>query len=267
MSLLQKTAIITGATRGIGFGIANAMAKQGAQTILIGQDPERVKAVESYFQKIYGDHHQGVVLDVSDIEAPSFLCILKRSFMNIKIYNKGIARDGLLIQLKREDLEDTINTNLLGTIHMCRLVAKSMIRKRQGGCIINLSSVVGIDGNVGQSSYSASKAGIIGFTRSLAKELGPLRIRVNAIAPGFIETDMTADLLAATEKKQALLDSIPLRKLGTVEDVAEAAMFLAKSNYVHGQASAFALIYFFRMSWLCLATEYKYIHTLYNICI
>ncbi|KAL0073551.1 3-oxoacyl-reductase [Phycomyces blakesleeanus] len=237
MSLLQKTAIITGATRGIGFGIANAMAKQGAQTILIGQDPERVKAVESYFQKIYGDHHQGVVLDVSDSQAieTTLKDLLKHSPAQYLVNAAGIARDGLLIQLKREDLEDTINTNLLGTIHMCRLVAKSMIRKRQGGCIINLSSVVGIDGNVGQSSYSASKAGIIGFTRSLAKELGPLRIRVNAIAPGFIETDMTADLLAATEKKQALLDSIPLRKLGTVEDVAEAAMFLAKSNYVHGQ--------------------------------
>ncbi|KAI9031626.1 carbonyl reductase family member 4-like protein [Phycomyces nitens] len=231
MSLAQKTAIITGATRGIGLGIANAMASQGARMILIGQDPKRVKEVEAHFNTTFGDHHQGVVLDVSDSQAieSTLKDLLKHSPPQYLVNAAGIARDGLLIQLKEKDLEDTIKTNLLGTIHMCRLVAKSMVRKRQGGCIINLSSVVGIDGNVGQTSYSASKAGIIGFTRSLAQELGPLRIRVNAIAPGFIETDMTAD------KRQALVDSIPLRRLGTVEDVAETAMFLAKSTYVHGQ--------------------------------
>jgi NAD(P)-dependent dehydrogenase (short-subunit alcohol dehydrogenase family) len=145
----------------------------------------------------------------------------------------GISRDGLLIQLKDQDLMDTMNTNLLGTMRVSQHVAKHMLRKRQGGCIINISSVIGLHGNVGQSVYSASKAGIIGFTKSLAKELGPSNIRVNAIAPGFIETDMTSDM--SLEKKQKMLDLIPLRKFGQVQDVALAAQFIAESGYLHGQ--------------------------------
>lgn len=145
----------------------------------------------------------------------------------------GISRDGLLIKLKNQDLEDTLNTNLLGTMRVSQHVSKSMLRKRKGGCIINISSVIGIQGNVGQSAYSASKAGIIGFTKSLAKELGPSQIRVNAIAPGFIDTDMTKDIPEETRAK--LIDQIPLRRFGHVNDVSLAALFIAQSNYINGQ--------------------------------
>ncbi|KAG2230430.1 hypothetical protein INT48_009176 [Thamnidium elegans] len=135
--------------------------------------------------------------------------------------------------MNNQDLEDTINTNLLGTMRVSQHVAKSMLRKRKGGCIINISSVVGQRGNIGQAAYSASKAGIIGFTKSLAKELGPSQIRVNAIAPGFIETDMTHNI--TTESKLKIIESIPLRRFGHVNDVSLAAMFIAQSEYIHGQ--------------------------------
>lgn len=128
-------------------------------------------------------------------------------------------------------MQDIINTNLLGTMRMSQHVTKAMMRKRKGGCIINISSVVGIHGNVGQCAYSASKAGIIGFTKSLAKEVGPAKIRVNAIAPGFIETDMTADMA----DKDKIIKLIPLGKFGSVQDVSLAALFIAQSEYIHGQ--------------------------------
>lgn len=145
----------------------------------------------------------------------------------------GISRDSLLIQMKEKDLLETMNTNLLGTMRVSQHVVKSMLRKRQGGCIINISSVVGIHGNAGQSVYAASKAGIIGFTKSLAKEVGPSKIRVNAIAPGFIDTDMTSDI--TEDKKQRILASIPLGRFGNVQDVSLAALFIAQSEYLHGQ--------------------------------
>lgn len=145
----------------------------------------------------------------------------------------GISRDGLLIQMKEEDLLNTMNTNLLGTMRVSQHVVKAMLRKRKGGCIINISSVIGLHGNVGQSVYAASKAGIIGFTKSLAKEVGPSKIRVNAIAPGFIETDMTKDMSA--DKKQRILESIPLGRFGNVQDISLAALFIAQSEYLHGQ--------------------------------
>ncbi|KAI8365341.1 carbonyl reductase family member 4 [Radiomyces spectabilis] len=235
MSLAQKTAIITGATRGIGFAIADAFAKQGAQTILIGRNPEHVRKAEQHFIEHYGNHHRGVVLDVGNMtQVDSVLKTLtKDESISCLVNAAGISRDGLLLQMRLEDLHDTINTNLLGTMRITQHVAKSMLRKRKGGCIINIASVIGIHGNVGQTVYSASKAGLIGFTKSLAKELGPSQIRVNAIAPGFIETDMTAHLLNS-DKHDTLLQSIPLRRFGQVDDVAEAALFVAKSQYLHG---------------------------------
>lgn len=145
----------------------------------------------------------------------------------------GISRDSLFVQLKNEDLDDIMNTNLLGTMRLTQHVAKSMIRKRKGGCIINISSVIGLEGNVGQTAYSASKAGLVGFTKSLAKELGPLQIRVNAIAPGFIDTDMTSTI--DNDKRSKILSNIALHRFGKVEDVALAAQFIAESDYIHGQ--------------------------------
>ncbi|KAI8342145.1 3-oxoacyl-reductase FabG-like protein [Chlamydoabsidia padenii] len=236
----MNTVIVTGATRGIGLAISHAFAKLDKKLILIGRDPSRVAATQQLFLDTYGEGHQGVVLDVTDkASIDSTLRDLTKGITIDTLVNAaGISRDGLLIQMKEHDLVDTINTNLLGTIHVTQHVAKAMVRKRKGGCIINISSVIGLSGNSGQCAYSASKAGIIGFTKSLAKELGPLQIRVNAIAPGFIETDMTADLLNQNEKRESLLASIPLRRFGKPDDVAEAALFIEKSKYMHGQVLA-----------------------------
>ncbi|KAF1801992.1 3-oxoacyl-reductase [Mucor lusitanicus] len=234
MSFAHKTAIITGATRGIGLNIAQAFAKQGARTILIGRDSERVKHIEDTFRSTYsGQEHQGIVLDVSNKDAIDqvFKQTLKGQQIDYLINAAGISRDSLLIQLKDQDLQDIINTNLLGTMRMSQHVTKAMMRKRKGGCIINISSVVGLHGNVGQCAYSASKAGIVGFTKSLAKEVGPAKIRVNAIAPGFIDTDMTADIA----DKDKILKLIPLGRFGSVQDVSLAALFIAQSEYIHGQ--------------------------------
>ncbi|KAI8891107.1 3-oxoacyl-reductase [Backusella circina FSU 941] len=237
MSLLHKTAIITGATRGIGLGIAEAFAKQGARTILIGQNESRVHAVESRFQTEFSnEQHKGVVLDISNKEAIEHTLkqVLKEEgSIDYLVNAAGITRNRLLVQMKNDDLEDVINTNLLGTMRVSQLVSKTMLRKRKGGCIINISSVVGLQGNAGQTAYAASKAGVVGFTKSLAKELGPSKIRVNAIAPGFIETDMTADIM--DDKRIKLIQSIPLQRFGTVQEVASAAMFIAQNEYFHGQ--------------------------------
>ncbi|KAI7861360.1 3-ketoacyl-reductase [Spinellus fusiger] len=236
MHLQQTTAIITGATRGIGLAIAHAMAREGATLVLGGKNRERVQAVEALFQKEYSQSHRGCVMDVSDNDtlAPTVKALLKEHTIDCLINAAGVCHDQLLIRATQHEMESTLNTNLLGTMRMCQYVTKAMLRRR-AGCIINLSSVVGIEGNSGQTVYSASKAGIVGLTRSLAKEVGPSGIRVNCIAPGYIATDMTAALLSDEKKTAALLQSIPLRRVGTVEEVAHAAMFLLQADYVHGQ--------------------------------
>ncbi|ORZ01169.1 carbonyl reductase family member 4-like protein [Syncephalastrum racemosum] len=233
----QKTAIVTGATRGIGKAIANVLAANGAQTILIGRDPQRVKDTEQLFQSTYGGGHHGVVLDITnkdDVAEAVKQFSKERSSLDFLVNSAGISRDGLLIQIKDQDVQESMETNLLGTMRMCQHVSKAMIRKKKGGCIINLSSVVGIHGNQGQSVYAASKAGVIGLTKSMAKELGPWKIRSNVIAPGYIETDMTADILKNKEQREAIISGIPLRRFGSVEDVAEAALFLARCQYMNG---------------------------------
>ncbi|KAL1926206.1 hypothetical protein VTP01DRAFT_6071 [Rhizomucor pusillus] len=237
MIFAQQTALVTGATRGIGYAIADAFARNGARTILVGRDPDHVQTVERAFVERYGHGHKGVVLDVSNKEAitNTMKQILKEGSIEYLVNSAGICRDTLLVQTKEQDLMDVMNTNLFGTMWMCHAVTRNMIRKRKGGCIINVSSAVGIYGNAGQTVYGASKAGVIGFTKSLAKELGPLQIRVNAIAPGYIETDMTANMLQSPETKENLLKKISLQRFGKVEDVAEAALFLARSQYMHGQ--------------------------------
>ncbi|KAG2215462.1 hypothetical protein INT45_001822 [Circinella minor] len=237
MSLIQKTALITGATRGIGFAIANTLAKHGVNTLLVGQDSQRVQNAEHIFREKYKEtYHQGVQLDIGNKEAinETLKKLVKENKIDILVNAAGISRDGLLLKMKENDLNETMAINLFGTMRVSQIVSRSMLQKRQGGCIINISSVVGIYGNIGQTVYSASKAGIIGFTKSLAKELGPAQIRVNAIAPGYIETDMTSDLLKSQESKNKLIESIPLKRLGSVDDVAEAALFLARSQYMHG---------------------------------
>ncbi|KAI8073829.1 carbonyl reductase family member 4 [Gongronella butleri] len=228
--------LITGATRGIGLAIAHTFAKSNYNLTLIGRDPARVAALQHTFHDTYGPNHDALVMDVSkkDEIDTTLKRVLKEKQVNVLVNAAGISKDSLLVQLKDDDLQEIINTNLLGTMRVSQHVAKAMMRKRQGGCIINVSSVVGLQGNIGQCAYSASKAGLIGFTKSLAKEMGPMQIRVNALAPGFIETDMTSDLLADETKKAAVLQTVPLRRLGHVDDVAQAALFLAQSSYIHG---------------------------------
>ncbi|KAI9280457.1 3-oxoacyl-reductase [Sporodiniella umbellata] len=236
MKFANKTALITGATRGIGYCIAENFARQGANTILLGRNFDRVKATEELFQKNYEQQtHQGVVLDVGNKDDIGSVLkdTLKGHSIDYLINAAGISRDSLFVQLKNEDLEEVMNTNLLGTMRLTQYVAKSMMRKRKGGCIVNISSVIGLRGNSGQTAYSASKAGLIGFTRSLSKELGPLQIRVNAIAPGFIETDMTANM--NEDYKSKVLSGISLKRFGKVQDVALATEFIAESDYIHGQ--------------------------------
>ncbi|RCH78250.1 hypothetical protein CU098_005604 [Rhizopus stolonifer] len=236
MSFAHKTVLVTGATRGIGLHIAQTFATHGAKTILIGRDADRVEKIQQTFREQYGDEdHKGITLDISHkAQVDSvFKDELKGQQIDYLVNAAGISRDGLFVQLKEQDLLDTINTNLLGTMHVSQHVAKTMMRKRKGGCIINVASVVGLHGNVGQSSYSASKAGLIGFTKSLAKELGPYNIRVNAIAPGFIDTDMTRNI--SDDRKQKILESISLKRFGDVQDVSLAVLFIAQSNYFHGQ--------------------------------
>ncbi|KAI9470674.1 MAG: 3-oxoacyl-reductase [Benjaminiella poitrasii] len=240
MSLAQKIAIITGATRGIGHSIAKSFASEGARTILIGRDPERVKLIQTEFQDDYkGQCHQCIALDISNKQHVDIILkdLLKGQKIDYLINAAGISKDGLAIQMKEQDLQETMNTNLLGTMRVTQHVVKSMLRNRrannEGGCIINISSVVGLHGNVGQTVYSASKAGLIGYTKSLAKELGSSQIRVNAIAPGFIETDMTSDMSEA--RKQKMMEMIPLGRFGSVEDISLAALFIAQSKYMHGQ--------------------------------
>ncbi|CAO3676123.1 unnamed protein product [Umbelopsis vinacea] len=213
----NKTALVTGASRGIGLAIAESFAQGGAKVILVSHQPERAKAVEADFVSRFGPDHQALAIDISNrsLVTEAFKNQLKGVAIDYLVNAAGISRDGLLVQVKDQDLLDTINTNLIG-------------------CIINITSAVGMQGNAGQSVYSASKAGVIGFTKALAKELGPVNVRVNCIAPGFIETDMTNDI--SDNKREELLKlRISLKRFGSAQDIAEAAMFIAQANYMHGQ--------------------------------
>ncbi|KAG9304490.1 hypothetical protein G9A89_020054 [Geosiphon pyriformis] len=239
-----ETAIITGGTRGIGLAIAKDFTKNGVRCVIIGRNSEVVRqtveslSLDSKETQDKGDlrNHLGLVCDVSnqkDVENVSKE-FGKLGQINYLINSAGISRDGLIIRIPNKDIEDTINVNLLGTIYMCRHVAKIMIRQKEG-CIINISSQIGSHGNIGQSIYGASKAGIVGFSKSLAKELAPRNIRVNVIAPGFIETDMTLGI--SKKNRDEILSKTLLKRFGKPEDVSQAVMYLAKANFVTGQVN------------------------------
>ena len=234
---MNKVAFITGATRGIGRQIAITLAKEGFD-IAINYRKENEDLIET--KKLVEDQKvkcftvQGDVSSFEDSERMVKEIIEEFNHIDILVNNAGITKDMLLMRMKKEDFESVIGVNLVGTFNITKNVIPYMMKNRSGR-IINVSSVVGISGNAGQTNYSASKAGIIGFTKSLAKEVGSRNIVVNAVAPGFIETQMT-DVLKE-EVKEEISKTIPLKRMGTVEDVANVVKFLASkdSSYITGQ--------------------------------
>lgn len=234
---MEKVAFITGATRGIGKQIAITLAKEGYNIAINyrkeNEDLENTKtAIENENVKFLAV--KGDVSSFNDCEKIVESIIQKFEKIDVLVNNAGITKDNLLLRMKPEDFYDVINVNLLGTFNVTKNVIPYMLKKRCGR-IVNVSSVVGISGNAGQTNYSASKAGIIGFTKSLAKEVASRNICVNAIAPGFIETSMT-DVLS-DEVKEKISTQIPLKRMGNVDDVANVVKFLVsdESSYITGQ--------------------------------
>ncbi|QOW11116.1 3-oxoacyl-[acyl-carrier-protein] reductase [Kaistella flava (ex Peng et al. 2021)] len=237
MGLLEgKVALITGATRGIGKGIAEVFAKQGAHVAFTyAGSVDKAKALEEELGKI--TKVKSYQSDASDYDAAQQLAadvIADFGKIDILINNAGITRDNLMLRMSKDDWDTIIKVNLDSVFNLTKAVIKPMMKARSGS-IINMTSVVGVKGNAGQANYAASKAGVIGFSKSIALELGSRNIRCNAIAPGFIETEMTAALDEKTV--QGWRESIPLKRGGQPEDVANACVFLASdmSNYITGQ--------------------------------
>lgn len=234
---MNKVAFITGATRGIGKQIAITLAENGYDIALNYRTEndnlkETVKEIESKNVKCLAV--QGDVSSYEDCERFTGEIINEFGKIDVLVNNAGITKDTLLMRMKKEDFENVIDVNLVGTFNVTKNVISHMMKARSGR-IINISSVVGVSGNAGQTNYSASKAGIIGFTKSLAKEVASRGILVNAVAPGFIETQMT-DVLK-DEIKDEIAKTIPLKRMGTAEDVANVVKFLASedSSYITGQ--------------------------------
>lgn len=231
--LKEKVAVVTGGSRGLGAAIARKFASMGARVAIVyAGNVQAANDVCNSCKQKYGTDVRAYQCDVSDFDqVKQTVAQIKADFgtVHILVNNAGITRDGLIAMMKEEDFDRVIATNLKGAFNMIRHCTGIFLRNREG-CIINISSVAGLMGNAGQSNYAASKAGLIGLTKSVAKELAPRGIRCNAIAPGFIETDMTT-----AQSDNPLLSMIPLGKMGNVEDVAQAAAYLATADYVTGE--------------------------------
>ncbi|MEJ7554735.1 MAG: 3-oxoacyl-[acyl-carrier-protein] reductase [Aquificaceae bacterium] len=237
MDLSGKTALITGSTRGIGKAIAQYLAKAGARVIITGRDQGRAEEVAKEIAQTYGVETLGVAMDMSEKDSITSAYERIESLfggVDILVNNAGITKDKLFLRMSLEDWEEVLRVNLTGTFLITSLAVKGMLKKRWGR-IVNISSVVGFTGNIGQVNYSSTKSALIGFTKSLAKELASRNITVNAVAPGFIETDMTSVL--SDELKQAYLKNIPLGRFGKPEDVAGAVLFLCSdyASYITGE--------------------------------
>lgn len=236
MELKGKNIFITGSTRGIGLAMAHKFASLGANIVLNGRreiGEELISEFSDYGVQVIPI--SGDVSDSTDAKRMVEEAIEKLGSVDILVNNAGITKDKLMLKLTEEDFEQVLKVNLVGAFNMTQAVLKPMTKARQGA-IINVSSVVGLIGNVGQANYAASKAGLIGFTKSVAREVAARNVRVNAIAPGMIESDMT-DILS-DKVKEATLAQIPMKRFGNTSEVAEVATFLASQEYLTGQVIA-----------------------------
>lgn len=237
MKLENQVAIVTGAGRGIGHAIALRLAREGARVASVSRTAENAKKTADEINALRADAAKAYTLDVADHAATQKIAAqILEDFgrVDVLVNNAGVTRDALSMRMSIEDWDTVINTNLKGAFNFSQAVMRSMIKQRSGR-IINISSVSGLTGNAGQANYAASKAGLIGLTKTLARELASRSITVNAVAPGFIVTDMTGAL--SEEVKESIMEKIPLKKLGQPDDIAAAVAFLASSeaNYVTGQ--------------------------------
>lgn len=236
MSLQGKVALVTGATRGIGRAIALSLGEQGATVIGTATSEKGAATISEYLQAA-GIQGKGLVLNVTQENAiDETVTAIETEFAapDILVNNAGITRDNLLMRMKDEEWDDIINTNLTPIFKLSKRCVRAMTKARWGR-IINITSVVGVMGNAGQTNYAAAKAGVIGFSKSLAREVGARGITVNSVAPGFIDTDMTSGLPEA--HKTALLEQVPVKRLGEAEEIAAAVSFLASplAGYITGE--------------------------------
>ena len=237
MSLLaDKVAVVTGAGRGIGRAVALAYARMGADVACVSRTEENSAKAAAEVEAL-GRRAWAVAVDVSDtaaVDAAAGKILDDAGRVDILVNNAGVTRDNLLMRMSEEEWDTVINTNLKGAFNFTKALTRPFIKQRSGR-IINIASVIGLIGNAGQSNYAASKAALIGFTKSIAKELAPRGITVNAIAPGFIETDMTAAL--DDKVRESIIGNVPLGRFGSPDDIAHAAVFLAMepSSYITGQ--------------------------------
>jgi len=228
-----KVAVVTGGSRGIGRAIGATLSRAGAKVALLARNGDQAQSAAAEI----GTGALGLQADVSDVEqVDAVMRQVEESLgaVDILVNNAGLTRDGLLARMSDADWDLVLNVNLRGAFNTVKRVTRSMMKRREGR-VINITSVVGVIGNRGQANYAASKAGLIGFTKSVAKELASRNVLVNAVAPGFIDTDMTQAL--TEEQRQALLGQIPLGRLGSVDDVANAVLFLSSdlASYITGQ--------------------------------
>ena len=234
--LQDKVVLVTGASRGIGRAIAEKLGQDGAVVVGTATSESGAENISAYLAEA-GIKGKGMCLNVTD--ADSIKDVIKAitdefGAVNILVNNAGITRDNLLMMMKDDQWDDIINTNLTSIFRLSKAVVRGMMKARTGR-IINIGSVVGLTGNPGQTNYSAAKAGILGFTKSLAREIGSRNVTVNTVAPGFIDTDMTREL--PEEQREALIKQIPLNKLGEAKDIANAVSFLAsdEASYITGE--------------------------------
>ncbi len=234
--LANQIAVVTGAGRGIGRAIALKFAAEGADVVCVSRTTENSEKVAGEARAL-GRKAWAHAVDVSDagaVEAAAEKILGETGRIDILVNNAGVTRDGLLMRMSEEEWDTVLDTNLKGAFLFSKAFVRSFIRQRSGR-VINVASVIGLMGNAGQCNYAASKAGLLGFTKSLARELASRSITVNALAPGFVETDMTAGL--SEELRQTILKQIPMGRIGTAEDIADAALFLAgpSARYITGQ--------------------------------